>query len=607
MSEADASHAHAIQPTRFDRSGSARRSIGGESGPSYAPHSPEQTLLHRVVREQLEPFLARARARERPAPHFVEQELRAFVRCGILAHGFLRLRCDECGLDRLVPFSCKRRGFCPSCGGRRMADTAAHLVDRVLPAVPVRQWVLTLPYPLRFRCAYDRALTSEVLRAFLRSLFAELRRRVRRQWGVRAEQCGAVTFLQRFGSALNLNLHFHTLALDGAYSHPDEYGETPRFFALPPPCHDDVSRVLAGTARRIARRLESRAEEDEDALARDEPLLAALAAASLYTRITTGPQQGEPWRRFGDRVDPGPDDDPDASPRVPMCRGMSLHANVAVPARDRHRLERLCRYVARPPLANDRLEERPDGRLLLRLKTPWRDGTTHIAMEQSELIDRLVPLIPPPRAHQVRYHGILAPCASLRRGVVPVQEFDPALPATSDAAPEGAAGGNLPVQSQSDSDRTREDSETRPRRLRWAALLQRVFGLDALRCPRCGATLRVIAAIEDPAIARRILECIGLPARAPPIAAAASSNASLRSSEPRRELELRPDAVRRRSLTGATESEPPAPIPISVMIDPERETCAPEARPPRPSRAFRGWRAIHRRRRSLKSPATQDI
>jgi len=240
----------------------------------YTPHSPEQTLLHRVVHEQLEPFLSRERARARPAPHFVEHELRAFLRCGILAHGFLRLRCDACGHDRLVPFSCKRRGFCPSCGGRRMADTAAHLALRVLPAVPVRQWVLTLPYALRYRCAYDRELTSEVLRAFLRSLFAELRRRVRRHWGVRAEQCGAVTFLQRFGSALNLNLHFHTLALDGAYRYPDEYGETLRFFALPPPRHDEVVRVLAGTARRIERLLEARAGQEDDPLARDEPLLA---------------------------------------------------------------------------------------------------------------------------------------------------------------------------------------------------------------------------------------------------------------------------------------------------------------------------------------------
>ena len=86
---------------------------------------------------------------------------------------FLRLHCDACGFDRLVPFSCKRRGFCPSCGGRRMADTAAHLVDCVLPEVPIRQWVLTLPYPLRYRCAYNARLTSQVLRAFLpRSLLS---------------------------------------------------------------------------------------------------------------------------------------------------------------------------------------------------------------------------------------------------------------------------------------------------------------------------------------------------------------------------------------------------------------------------------------------------
>jgi hypothetical protein len=78
---------------------------------------------------------------------------------------------------------------------------------------------------------------------------------------VRAEQCGAVTFVQRFGSALNPNLHFHTLALDGAYPYPDEYGNTPRFFALPPPRQDEVVRVLAGTARRLHRLLESRADE----------------------------------------------------------------------------------------------------------------------------------------------------------------------------------------------------------------------------------------------------------------------------------------------------------------------------------------------------------
>ena len=189
----------------------------GSAQRTYTRHRPEESILYNVIQQELEPFLARAHVREHPVPGFVEQEFHAFLRCGILAHGFLRLHCDDCGFDRLVAFSCKRRGFCPSCGGHRMAESAAHLVDRVLPEVPIRQWVLTLPYPLRYRCAYNARLTSEVLRAFLRALFAELRRRARQHWEMRAPQCGAVTFIQRFGSALNLNLHFHTLALDGVF------------------------------------------------------------------------------------------------------------------------------------------------------------------------------------------------------------------------------------------------------------------------------------------------------------------------------------------------------------------------------------------------------
>jgi hypothetical protein len=522
----------------------------GESAQrTYTRHRPEESLLYNVIQQELEPFLARAQVRQQPVPRFIEQEFHAFLRCGILAHGFLRLHCDDCGLDRLVPFSCKRRGFCPSCGGHRMAESAAHLVDRVLPKVPIRQWVLTLPYQLRYRCAYDARLTSEALRAFLRALFAELRRRARHDWGVQTRQCGAVTFVQRFGSALNLNLHFHTLALDGVYAADGGPGTAPRFLPLPPPDDDAVARVLAGTARRLQRIVAKRAAEDEDTLARDEPLLAMLAAASLRARSASGPNAGERWRRLGDRVEPATcNDDPEASPRVPQHGGLSLHAAVAVPARDRRRLERLCRYVARPPLANGRLEEHPDGRLALRLKTRWRDGTSHILMERSELIDRLVPLIPPPRAHQVRYHGILAPCASRRDRVVPAGAFAVAgrgpvtaplasIESSASAAPQGTrttlGGASIGVEN---ADAPTERHPTAPaaaapeanphglppdratrHRYRWDELLRRVFEIDALRCPRCGSTLRLIAAIEDPAVARRILECLKLPARSPPV------------------------------------------------------------------------------------------
>ncbi len=199
----------------------------------YTPRSPEQTLLYRIVGEQLESFLSRARETGQPAPRFIEQELRAYLRCGVLAHGFLRLHCDACKLDRLVPFSCKRRGFCPSCGGRRMAETAAHLVDSVFPEVPVRQWVLSLPFGLRYRLGYDARLLSEVIRIFLRAVFASYRRRARRRRRLVWAQCGAVSFVQRFSDSLRLNVHLHALVLDGVYeAHP----VSPlRFVELPPP------------------------------------------------------------------------------------------------------------------------------------------------------------------------------------------------------------------------------------------------------------------------------------------------------------------------------------------------------------------------------------
>ncbi|HIF95063.1 MAG TPA: hypothetical protein EYQ60_18355 [Myxococcales bacterium] len=100
----------------------------------YEHHEPEKTLLYQVIREQLETFLTRAQGQGAPVARFVKREIRAYLKCGVLAHGFLRVHCDSCGHDRLVAFSCKSRGFCPSCGGRKMADKAAWLVDRVLGA-----------------------------------------------------------------------------------------------------------------------------------------------------------------------------------------------------------------------------------------------------------------------------------------------------------------------------------------------------------------------------------------------------------------------------------------------------------------------------------------
>ena len=113
-----------------------------------------------------------------------------------------------------------------------------------------------------------------------------------------------------------------------------------------------------------------------------------------------------------------------SSPRCASVSGVNVHANVCIPSLDRMRLERLCRYACRPPVAAERLSVLPDGRLLYRLKRRWRDGTSHVIFQPLELIEKLTALVPAPRFNLVRYSGVLAPSASWRALVIPVAPSD---------------------------------------------------------------------------------------------------------------------------------------------------------------------------------------
>ncbi len=124
--------------------------------------------------------------------------------------------------EKLVAFSCKKRGFCPSCGARRMAETAALLADEVLPERPLRQCVLSLPMALRFLLATRPVVLSAVLGAVYRTISGHL---LTRAGLTRAsDHAGAVTLIQRFGSALNLIVHFHKIFLDGVFVAVDGSG-----------------------------------------------------------------------------------------------------------------------------------------------------------------------------------------------------------------------------------------------------------------------------------------------------------------------------------------------------------------------------------------------
>ena len=406
------------------------------------------------------------------------------------------MRCADCAHEKLVAFSCKRRGFCPSCGARRMAESAAVLVDEVIPRVPVRQWVLSFPIGLRILFAARPELLTPVLRLIHRVIAGFLLK----QAGLKraTADTGAVTLIQRFGSAANLNIHLQCLVLDGVYRRTE--GE-PEFQEAPARSRDELAGLLDKIIARLMKMLTLLGyliEEEGNVCISDmdaDNPLASLQAASCTYRIALGPRAGQ--KVLSLRTVLGRDKTATAG----LCadaHGFSLHAGERCGTHQRKALERLCRYITRPAIANERLKEDAAGNVVLQLKSPWRDGTTHLRMTPLEFMQRLASLVPRPRLHLTRFHGGLAPNVGLRAAVVPGPAQDTSVP--SDEHAHGA-----------------------PARLGWARLLKRVFDLDLEHCPQCGGAFRIIAAIEAPAVIVKILTHLGLPAMARPRALARRS------------------------------------------------------------------------------------
>ncbi len=246
-----------------------------------------------------------------------------------------------------MAFSCNGRGFCPSCGARRTTALTAHLVDHVFPPVPVRQWVLSLPHRVRYLLAWDHELCRAVTGVLLRVVMAFLRERAASR-GVADGRSGAVAIVQRFGAALNLNVHIHALVLDGVFALTAT--GRPAFREEEAPSEEDVALVLEAVRQRVEGLLDRRGYGvDDDGFAPDQwaeeaPVLAALGAAAVLGRVATGPRAGARFRRVGDeRCDGDGTEAPAPSCHARQC-GFDLHAGVVAPAAHRHRLERLCRY-----------------------------------------------------------------------------------------------------------------------------------------------------------------------------------------------------------------------------------------------------------------------
>src|SRR5215470_13467200 len=344
---------------------------------TYAPRDTSQTVLYNVIAEHLETFLASCRDDPDGSglPAYVEREFYDYLRCGILAHGFLRLGCDTCHHELLVPCSCKRHGFCPSCAGRRMAQTAAYLVEQVIPWVPTRQWVVSVPVPLRYWMAASQDLTAQV-HTIIRTTIGQyyVNQVVTRGVPRATVHPGSVTFMQRFGSALNLNLHFHLIFLEGVYLDRPDQGRTPRFLKGEPPSDTDIAAVVQKISRRVMRKLRHlgylEAGSDVavatgyDSLVEDAPALARTLAASVQQRIAFGERAGHKVRRIGSGFGSEGEVPTLTGPHCASVQGFSRHAHTHIPAHRRDQLECLLRSTARGAVSPERLQEEAHGDLL---------------------------------------------------------------------------------------------------------------------------------------------------------------------------------------------------------------------------------------------------
>jgi hypothetical protein len=429
------------------------------------PHQLAPDVLSRVLQGHLDELCEQIAADDagRSLPRFVEAELRAMAACGDLTRGFAHFRCGRCRTSRVVPLTCKSR-LCPTCAGRRMAEVAAHLVDRVLrPELRWRQWVVTFPAPVAVGLCFRASLAAAVTRVCVAVLFAWQRARAA-EGPPNRRHPAAVAFVQRFSDGAGAWWHLHILAPDGLFCQPPDTLAAP-FLEQPPPQQSDVVRLARTIATRVQRLLARRGWSQ------------LLPSAQVVRRCAA----------VGARRIASPSPPPSRGRRPTLCadhQGFAVHAGVAIAPHRTDALERLCRYLARPPVPRSRLRLREDGRVVLTLKRSRR-GASKLVFEPAAFVARLAALVPPPRWHLTRYFGALAHASPIRAAAIPPPPVETADSSTSTVAPK------------------------RPRRMRWAALMRRVFLVDVLRCP-CGGTLQPLGIVRNPTAVDAILAAVVL-------------------------------------------------------------------------------------------------
>jgi transposase-like protein len=333
-------------------------------------------MLYGIVEQYRAEYFEAVESKTGRSPRkFIKREFDSYLKCGIYEHGMMRTKCSDnaCGHENVVALSCKGRGFCPSCGGRRMVETATNLTNDVLPDVRYRQFVLTLPISLRFMCALNRKLLQKI-----HSIVADEYKNFYRDGRLPEDgSVGGVTFIQRFNSGCDFNLHFHTIMADGVWLE-NAAGEL-KFFKKSL-SERELGEILVKISTRTIRHLRRQGLLDENGEAVKAPVLDDdLDHLEVLTKSLYGKKLFSDGIQSLTKIGKGfgySEELPERQKRMTVTlNGFSLHGGTVVNANSRDKLFKLLEYQCRPPISDSRLEVMDDDSIRLKLKRVYSDGT----------------------------------------------------------------------------------------------------------------------------------------------------------------------------------------------------------------------------------------
>lgn len=415
----------------------------------YRPRNPRSTPLYRLVETHYDEVKGqweeRYEGRYGYWRGFVDGVVQRYLDCGVFRSGFARVWCESCQAEYLVACSCRGRGFCPSCGAKRAAEFSTLLCDEVLEPVCHRMWTFTLPKMLRPYFLHHRRLLGKLCRAAYETV-QELMASA--AIGVEGFRTGMVAAVHLCGDLMTLNPHVHALAPRGGWDPDGSW--------VPVPFVDERCAELLFRKKVLE-------------LLKDEGLLSEEREQLLLS-----------WRHR---------------------TGFSADASVKVEPEDEAAVQRLARYILRPPVSLERMafNEGSDDVVYTRKPTKGQPGGSE-HMDALDFLARVIAYIPEPRRHTVFYFAWYSNVSRGRRR----KGRDP----------------ELATHTENDEIDRLSPAERQARRRAWARLIKLVYEVDPLRCARCGSTMRVLAVITQPDVIDKILDHLAFkgiePGRGPP-------------------------------------------------------------------------------------------